>query len=626
MSADSQTDQSETRRSLFRTPAPGETADGSPDSSTSSLTTAPNPAPAPTASRTQSELFEAMQKQIRQLTEQVTLMKSGALSPSSATSEPFLSREYWARPIANTIYPGEDAKFSSKRAYKQRLDAYIRKSAPIWSVATKNDPCPILADAGAMASLKTALGPTWAFDHSDISGSMSLLSQHDLPAHDRVQAAMEAGGDSPNGSWKQRNSALYSTVCDTLDLSKNGSDLDVLDVVEDGNGVALYHLIQSRLKQVQTSDPMARAIKMKMGIDHITYVPRPHGVPTYFAKIKDHRQALANLPKPKHIEDWEVVAKALQDLPPLHSKFEGARRLLEIQRMMMEKETSLAECVKAFTAAEADNLIYQDLRNNNKNQNRKRKIKANIARQQDKRPRSDPDRKNPNAGKFDKGSCIHHPRSTTHCTEQCTNPFGSSSIFAMAVDRVNKCAAIKKSLAAGWSPKATNVQVPEGYGTPQLPAPGAKQDDASQTLGANISNLSPQKPAASASASRPQPPSPDDINAYHRVRSMLLYDQRAPHPYPHPWHQPWHGGCFPTPRPAYYRGVTPRVPPPATAAAVGPPQQQLVPTQPTIPLRAHMANLQPPLTQQQQVAEADLIAAGMHYFQRQAGNQDFRFG
>ena len=570
-----------------------------------------------------------MQRQIRQLTQQVTLLQSGA-SPSSS-AQPFPSREYWARPIANTTYPGEDSKFSSKRAYQQRLDAYIRKSDPIWSVATSADPCPIVTDKGAVSSLQSVFGPSWAFDPSDISGTMHLLSQHDVVAHDRVQAAMEVGGDSPEGSWRQRNSALYSTICDTLDLSKDGSDLDVLDVVEDGNGVALYNLIQSRLKQVQTSDPMARAIKMKMGIDHIKYIPRPHGVPAYFAKIKDHRHALASLPKPKHIEDWEVVAKALQDLPPLHSKFEGCRRLLEIQRLMMSKETSLAECVKAFTAAEADNLVFQDLRNNNnKNQNRKRKLKANTARQQDKRARADADRKNPNAGQFEKGSCVHHPRSTTHCTEQCTNPFGSTSIFAMAVDRVNKCAAVKKSLAAGWSPKATHVKVPEGFGTPQLPAPGTAQNSGSQTLGANVSNLSPQQPAASASASRPQYPSREDLNAYHRVRSMLLYDNRNTHPYPYNLSRPWHGGCLTGQRSVNFQGVQPPVLPPASFRTAGPAalplQQQRAPPQPSIPLRTHMANLHPPVTQQQQIAETDLIAAGMHYFQHQAGNQDFRFG
>ena len=457
---------------------------------------------------------------------------------------------------------------------------------------------------------------------------------------------MDADADTQVGSWRQRNSALYSTICDTLDLSKNGSDLDILDIVEDGNGLGLYNLIQSRLEEVQTSDPMARAIQVKMGIDHIVYVPQPHGVDLYFAKIKDHRNTLSTLPKPKHIAEWEVVAKALQDLPPVHPKFEAASRLLELQRQMLQQETTLAECIKAFSNAETDNMIWKDLQKRNP-VNKKRKLTTNVA-YHDKRLRTDKSRTdNLKAGKYKKGDCVHHPRSTTHCTEQCTNPFGSTSIFALAVDRINKCAAVKRSLAAGWSPKATNVKVPEGYGAPQLPAPGLPVKPRTPSVAANASSLNRRRVT--------QHPSHEDVQAYHRVRSMLLYDQRTTHPYGQPplqspnqpWQsndtplstrmvrqpsfaqvdlppgQPWQlRAAQPTAR-ATSQHFTPSIAPrPTTLPSPAPTSVQQQTTR--FPLRTQVANLHnsPALP----VSEADLIAAGMQYFNRQSDNQDFRFG
>ena len=99
---------------------------------------------------------------------------------------------------------------------------------------------------------------------------------------------MDEGSDSLIGSWSQRNSTLDSTISDMLDLSKSGTDLGILDVFEENNGVALYKILNERLREVKTTDPMARAIRLKMGLDHIKYIVKSHGVTSYFAAIKEH--------------------------------------------------------------------------------------------------------------------------------------------------------------------------------------------------------------------------------------------------------------------------------------------------------------------------------------------------
>ena len=537
----------------------------------------------------------------------------------------------------NTTYPGEDAKPSSKRVYRQRLDAYIRKSTPIWRLTTKKDPCPITTDAEAMTTLINLFGPGWTFDHADISGKMKILHQNDVRAHARILKAMEENSNTPAGSWRQRNSALYSAICDTLDLADDGVDLDILDIVEDGNGIALYELIQGRLQHVQSSDPMARAIKIRMGIDHIVYDPKPHGVKSYFAKIKEHRLNLADLPKPKYIQDWEVVAKALHELPPLHPKFESASRLLELQRQMFKQETSLENCINVFAAAESDNKIYDDLRRKKK-PHRKRKLATNVATH-DKRNKTDGHKFNKKR-KYKKGDCVHHPYSTSHCTEMCTNPFGSTSIFALAVDRINKCAAIKKSLAAGWSPKATDVKVPEGFGSPQLPAPGARAvtSKPQQSLSTNTSNLTTGKATTAQQPQNPQQQlSQSDLDTFNRVRNMLMRDQQNAHQYTSA-QMPQLNQTMQQTGMMGMRNTNFLPAPPATRPQLQPQFQTRYPAEafnpmshqqqtthaPAQQIRAHVAGIQQHTNRP--VSEADLIAAGMQYFRKQAGNQDFRFG
>ena len=577
----------------------------------------------------QNQLIVIMRQQLAQLQQRVQDISATRIAtPPSQPAHAHQSREYWAFPISNTAYPGEDANQSSKNVYRTRLDTYLHKTKPIWDVVSGEFPCPIISDQEAILSLKAIFGADWEFDLTDITGTMSTLQRHDPTAYTRVKTAMELNDDTTAGSWGQRNSAIYSTICDTMDLSKTGTDLDILDLVEQNNGVALYDLIMSRLRKVQSSDPMARAIKIKMGIDHIVYVPKPHGVDAYFAAIKHHRSTLACLPKPKHIDDWEVVAKAIQDLSPLHPKFEAASRLLELQRQMFNRETSLIECVRAFSNAEADNQVYKDL--GRSPQKRKRKLTTNLARQD--RRNHDGRQRNP-PGTFKKGDCTHHPWSTSHTTIMCINPFGYSSTFGRATDHISKCEAVKISLAAGWSPKATHVKVPEGFGSPRLPAPGTTppSNTTPPPVRANVSQV--QQPATTEPT--PQQLTVADLAAYNRVQSMItrnnhLFERsspgrmpRRPHispGYPQLQRSPMVPTNYPQPAQLLQHRVTYPMSHHSTAPATSYPG--ILP--PATPLRTHFSNIQQPPNHMP--SEADLIAAGMQYFQQQVGSQDFHSG
>ena len=200
------------------------------------------------------------------------------------------SREYWSHPIDKSVsYPGEQAHSNAKIAYRHRLGAYLSKSPPIWALINNTLPCPLTSDQAAIDILHDAFGQTWTFLPKDIDRSLRTLNSRDIPVATRVETAMNAGSELPAGSWVQRNRAIYSTICDTLDLSRNGRDLDMMQVVDPGNGLALYNLIDFRLQDIKSSDPLARAIKIRMGLQHITYRAKPHGVASYFAAIESHR-------------------------------------------------------------------------------------------------------------------------------------------------------------------------------------------------------------------------------------------------------------------------------------------------------------------------------------------------
>ena len=324
-----------------------------------------------------------------------------------------------------------------------------------------------------MQFFKTKFGELWNFEPKDISRYLTALRRDKPALFAIIEESMDEGSSTTKGSWRQRNAALYSVVCDTLDLSKNGKNLDFLEVVDQDNGLAIYELMQFRLADIQSSDPLARAIKIKMGIDHIKYTPQPLGVAKYFQAIEAQRTKLSDLPTPKIIDDFEVIAKAIRELPPLHEKFQAAAYVLEIQRKISKTETTLTECREAFISADTDNDIVGDL-GGGKRKTKKRKLRTNTSRT-DKRARQERDPTDKTEGQYNYGDCAHHPKSNTHLTCQCTNPFGLRSAFGLAVSYADKCAAVKASVKAGWSPKATNVTIPQGYGCDTLDTSGNAQ-------------------------------------------------------------------------------------------------------------------------------------------------------
>ena len=563
-----------------------------------------------------------MQQQIDRLTSSLATQQNQG---PQVGMQPHLSREYWAQPIDKSVkYPGEDASQNAKTAYLQRLDSYISKSALIWDLVSGTSACPIATDAEAMAALKSTFGQLWDFKPRDIKRCLKVLKRDHLDIHDRVLSLMNDGATSSSGSWTQRNAALYSLVCDTLDLSKNGNDLGFLEVVDESNGLAIYNLARFRLREIKSSDPLARAIKLQMGIQHIKYVPKPHGVAQYFARIEKHRSELAALPKPKIISDWEVTAKALRELPELHPQFKSVAELLAIQRKILHTETTLEDCRNAFTSADIDHNVGGDLHAKTQTKT-KRKLKTNVALT-NTTPRSDSlhKRKRP---KFKVGDCVHHPKSNTHLTRQCTNPFGLRSAFGLAVSYADKCNAVKASVAAGWSPKATNVRIPQGYGcdqtttapaapAPFMPHPGTNSPRPIRSNLAAVSSPSrfpyqhhPHHQMAHHPGARP---------TYHHAYAQQHQYPRSPGPLPHHY----------SPRALHHQAHRTHIRPRQLFPPRGPTHFPTLsgpqPPQPHMPapLHANVASMTdeffPPPTQD------DLIAAGMRYFATQSGSQDFQ--
>ena len=580
-----------------------------------------------------------LRQQLLQMQRQITTLSNSINTSQNQNmgiaAKQYISREYWSLPIDKSIkYPGKDASQNAKTAYLQRLDSYIAKSTPIWDLISGKLQCPIATNAQAITVLKPVFGILWKFEPKDIKKSLHVLQRDSPDLHANVLERMNEGSESIAGSWNQRNAALYSIICDTLDLSKNGGDLDFLEVVDEGNGLALYNLTRFRLREIKSSDPLARAIKLQMGLHHIKYVPKRHGVAKYFAKIESHRSELASLPKPKIINDWEVTAKALRELPLLHPKFKSVADVLQIQRTILKTETTLEECRKAFVSADVDNDIGGDLHAKSQT-SAKRKLKTNLS-QTDKRRNTDST--NPRrGGKYKPGDCVHHPRSTTHLSRHCTNPFGIRSIFGSAVSYADKCAAVKTSVATGWSPRATNVQIPQGYG---CDTPNHNQNTTVPPP-TPIRGNNPTRPLTINNATMPAPlPSvyPHQHPMYHRAQPPLsplhahaslsprhayhhhhLQPQTGP-PHPHAHHH--YNPNYPYGSPLRAFHTAPRQPlgHPATSTLLSPPAP--VRTHRPAPIRPNTAPMMHDYFPQP--TQDDLIAAGMRYYSTQTGPQDFQ--
>ena len=592
------------------------------------------------ASSSSTDVEAQLRAQLLQMKAQMVVLQN-QLTSSNGQLKPRLSssREYWALPIPDTIkYPGEDSSKTAKLAYMQRLHSYLRKSQPIWDLVSGKTPCPLAGDLDAIAALQASFGSMWTFSNKDLTRSMRVLQSNAPAVHDRIQTAMDDGSDLPTGSWSQRNATLYSTICDTLDLSKNGSDLDILQVVDENNGVGLHDILQFRLREIKSSDPLAHAIQLRMGIQHIKYSPKPHGVDTYFKDIDRHRAKLGDLPRPKIIPDWEVVAKAIRELPSLHEKFKEAASVLSLQRKLSKCDTTLQECRDAFVNADNDNKVYADLKQKKSPGKTNKRVRINITRNVGP-PHRDSQRKSGQQTQYKAGDCVHHPLSVSHTTPQCRDPFGLTSAFSRAISYTDKCRAIRASIAAGWSPRATHVKIPQGYGS----------DSSVQ-----------HTPTTEKSKKRPPPLqinhvattniNDDDMRAYYKVRALIgdgdTPKRSAPaHPTP-PASTPNHA-CPPVnvqnpPAPGVYHAPTAppvrafhastthsfpyptreHLPPPAYRPTayqppfsyhVGHPHSQQMP--PSQPVRTNTAGILPP------PSDDDLIAAGLRYYANQAGHQ-----
>ena len=107
----------------------------------------------PDAEVTQTEQTAMLQQQLLAMQQQMealrTLVAQSASRPPIDIHHP-QSREYWALPIDRCLYPGEDSTTNAKTAYQRKLDSYLSKSVPIWSLVTEKSPCPIVTDADVM--------------------------------------------------------------------------------------------------------------------------------------------------------------------------------------------------------------------------------------------------------------------------------------------------------------------------------------------------------------------------------------------------------------------------------------------------------------------------------------------
>ena len=604
----------------------------------------PNPGDVTSATDTTPEAMLRVQltelrSQMLEMQKQLTTNRR--LAESSLQTK---SREYWTFPIADTIsYPGENASRPAQIAYMQRLHAYLSKSQPIWNLVSGKHPCPISTDNDAITSLKKFFGATWNFQNKDINRALRALKAQDTALFDRVQTAMDDGSDTTTGSWGQRNSALYGTVCETLDLGKNGKDLSILQLVDENNGMALHDLISFRLREIKSTDPLERAMRLNLDLNHIKYQAIPHGVAKYFSEIENHRTELGDLVPPKIINDWQVVAKALRELPALHPKFQEAEQFLALQRKILQTETTLQECQQAFVNADIDNDIHGDLHAKGR-ANGKKRLRTNMSNLSSP-PRSRTRhahgyRNDGQSGRFKKGDCVHHPFSVTHVSRQCRDPFGLTSAFNRARSYSDKCRAVKKSVEAGWSARATHVKIPQGYGC----------DDNSPAAAAPVqSAIQPQDQLRTNHASVSNGPTAindNDLRAYHKVKALISSGNTAKPPtatavtpsssqQQHMRHGGYHAPTI-SPLHAFHAATSyalPRQPPPYVpmvypyamsnfpaypAVPQVPPHQRPVPRPLSTNAAAVQQSVMPPPT------DDDLIAAGMRYYATQAGNQHFR--
>ena len=389
---------------------------------------------------------------------------------------------YTFTPCEKIVYPGPSATKEEYRNYLTLIDGQLSQNPSVDDLMHGRIKHPIASDPTLMAKITnhytTVLRDSaWTFNPRDTGLTIEVVRRNNEPLADEMQTVMRDHHDrGPGESYTRLNKALYMAIHRTTQAVTR--DKELVSNSEHGmraqvyDGLGLYKDIKTLSDNTKGLNSAEVKRNLIGALREPVYIPGTDGIRNMFATIKAARTDLGTMDPPTVLDDATVLLDVQRVLERAHaSTFVAAYEQIENNRDLHSVPTNMcnAEAVykrfekrlvlmiranpKSFGKLDLTNVHarqanvsahYEDTNSGyNRGQGRGR---GRGRGRGNKRPRTggkgrgrgrghgrgrDHGRDNKRTRNDDGPAkhCVHHPYSTTHDTEECTNPYSTNSLW-----------------------------------------------------------------------------------------------------------------------------------------------------------------------------------------------------
>ena len=390
---------------------------------------------------------------------------------------------YSFTPCEHIVYPGPTATNEEYRNYLILIDGQLSQNTAVDDLMHGRIKHPVASNPTLMARLTNHYltvmhNKDWTFEPRYTGLTIEVVRRTDNNLAEAIEKAMrDTQGRQPGESYGRLNKALFMAIHRTTKAVSR--DRDLVSGVEHGvrasvfDGLRLY----TDIKELAAKTKGLNAAEVKRNLINTlrepTYVPGPDGIKTMFATIKAARTDLGTMNPPTVFDDATVLLDVQRVLQRVHKEtFIAALETIENNEMLHNTPTNMrnTEIVykryetrllrmiknnpKSFAKLDLTNVQtkqadvsgYESSSDGTNNFHRHGKGRGGRGRDRGHgRGRGWPSKRRSSGKGRGKGRgrnnkrargnetadkhCIHHPRSVTHSTDECTNPYSTNSLW-----------------------------------------------------------------------------------------------------------------------------------------------------------------------------------------------------
>ena len=312
------------------------------------------------------------------------------------------------------------------RFYKIRIDGYLRSSPAVRQIIDGRRQHPFLKHTTLNDFAASKGIPNYVFDTAKTFTTIKWVEESDTTLASELKDLYNFGGIY---SYSSINEQIYMTYFSTLNPNTSGGDLHIISSCEQYDGMTARKLILESLRTLRTGDISTTAYRHSKKISNARLPMRIGGAAAYFGVIDEHRSSLTNMNE--SLPDTEVVGRIFEATRGLHEEIDNTIRKLRrragkdnIPLTYKQVKHAIIDTFKYDipdvdkTAPPNTPILATDRATSTIPTKPTTKREANMAGLHPT-PDTKDGKSKTKRRKFEKGSCKHHPESTSHNTHMC---------------------------------------------------------------------------------------------------------------------------------------------------------------------------------------------------------------